>query len=219
MTPLRDIHDIARELTEPHAHREAYVIERDNGERWTSNHKTTSPALIDQLDAAPSGQGGDRSGSGYGSRPAARIEAIDALILIDLEASRWVRELGEDDPGDTKACVRRLHGLRASAAEETQKAIDSDLRRWWRHARILSGWDRAAWRPNNTCPLCAERRTLRINPDEHVALCVDCRADWDETTIGLLAEHIRSENGEDETLEHMDLATLEKKVEEPQITA
>lgn len=193
MKPLPDIHDVFAELTEPHTHREPYEPDRPDGEKWTTNHITTVPALVDQLDASPSGAGTDRNSSGYGSRPAARIEAIDALILIDLESARWVRDLGEDDPGDTKACLRRLHGLRASAQDATKEAVDRDVRRWWRHARIMSGWDSAAWRPDNSCPVCEKRRTLRIRLSDEAGFCVECRADWDELTIGLLAEHIRAE--------------------------
>lgn len=75
--------------------------------------------------------------------------------------------------------------------------IERDMRRWWTQARICSGWDSLPWKPNNTCPHCEERRSLRIRPDDKTALCVNCRETWDSTNIGILAEHVRLENGEE----------------------
>jgi hypothetical protein len=79
--------------------------------------------------------------------------------------------------------------------------IERDMRRWWTQARITSGWDSRAWAPNNTCPIteCGERRTLRIRVDDQTAFCVNCRETWDSTSIGILAEHVRAENGEELT--------------------
>lgn len=75
--------------------------------------------------------------------------------------------------------------------------IERDMRTWWTQARICSGWDSAPWKPNNTCPVCSERRSLRIRPDDQTALCVACRETWDSSNLGLLAEHVRQENGEE----------------------
>lgn len=235
-----DIHDLVRDLTLPHTHREAYSL-RMSGTTWTKGHVTLVPALINQLlNATPAGSG-ESSGSGTAkSRPAARIEALDTVMLIDDEAARWVRRLGHDDPGDalevirrarstfgptcpqcshtscvavqrgehverrairgsgTIACIRLLHGLHAGASPEQKRAIEHDARRWWHQARIVSGWDSAAWRPDNTCPVCEVRRSLRINLTTQTAVCIECREVWDTTTIGLLAEHVRIENAEDQ---------------------
>lgn len=76
--------------------------------------------------------------------------------------------------------------------------IEADVRYWWRQARIIAGWDSPPWRPYNTCPNCSKRRGLRINSMAHTAVCVECRTVWEPSTIGLLAEHIRAENGSDE---------------------
>lgn len=188
--------DMVRELTQPHTHREHYTIRQRTG--WEGHHhQVKAPALLDQLTASsPSGAGEERAGSGFTSRPAARLEALDTMINIDKEASAWVRDLGEDDPLDTKACILRLHGLSASTEPVTRKAIFRDVRRWWTQARIASGWDSAAWRPDNTCPMCGVHGGLRVRLADRVALCVDCRETWDETNIGLLADHIRIESEE-----------------------
>lgn len=212
--PNNPIHDQVRDLTETHRHREPYTY-GDGRTTWTSGHVTTVPPLLTQLGQATQQSMGDGGGSGgYKSRPPAFIESMDTLATIDLEASRWVRDLGEDDPGNTGACVRRLHGLHASAhrcdnarAQRddehrvtccSQHAIEVDVRRWWTQARIVTGWDSAAWRPDNTCPLCGKRGTLRVKLSAHSGMCIDCRETWDETTIGLLADHIRAENQEDD---------------------
>jgi hypothetical protein len=205
-----DIHTIVRQLCDWHTHRQPYVHTAD-GTTWETAHITQVPPLITQLaEANPASTG---AGAGKpASRPAANIEALDTLIHIDLAAARWVRDLGEDDHGDTIACVRKVYSLAASAhycgrtkavIEDrkvvccTVHSIERDIRHWWTQARIVSGWDTAAWAPNNTCPMCGERRTLRIRPDDQTGMCTGCRETWDATNIGLLAEHVRLENGDE----------------------
>lgn len=201
-----DIHDLIDELTRRHAHREPYAV-RNGATLWTRTHVTPVPSLIDQLGMTAASSTGESGAGGYASRPAAHLESVDTLIHIDREAARWIRELGEDDPGDTAACVRKLHGLHASATGCgrthagrgdccTAHAIEADVRRWWTQARIVTGWDSPAWRPDNTCPVCEKRGTLRVRLSAQSALCIDCRETWDASTIGLLADHIRHENHE-----------------------
>lgn len=252
-----DIHDMLDELTRAHRHRERYAAKRA-GETWTSQHITDVPALVHQLlGATPAGSGSESGSTSAKSRPAARIEAIDTLMLIDHEASAWIRRLGENDPGDTLeivrrqrgpsgpvcdrrcvhhscitirrgehierrriagsgtiACLRKLHGLHASAthcgrakpkrSKEGRPTccpahhIEHDVRRWWHQARIITGWDTAAYRPYNTCPVCDQRGGLRINLAMHAGLCIECRSVWGADEIGLLAEHIRTENADDD---------------------
>lgn len=209
---MTDIHTIVRQLTQTHVHRQPYTFEGDMSS-WDTQHTTTVPALIDQLAGVTRDTDGQRGAPA--SKPAANLEALDTLLHIDLDAARWVRDMGEDDPGDTKACVRKVYALAASAhfcgnhkaTVEAQKvtcctvhAVERDIRRWWTQARIVSGWDMAAWKPNNTCPMCAERRSLRIRSDDMTAMCVSCRETWDTGNIGLLAEHVRAENGETEVI-------------------
>jgi hypothetical protein len=211
MSDYLDIHMITRQLTDWYTHREPYTHE-SNGTTWQGHHITQVPPLITQLtDAAPADT--NKAGGKAGSRPPTSLDAIDTYIHIDLESARWVRNLGEDDPGDTIACVRKVHALAASAHfcgsnkattdPKTRKVtcctvhdIERDIRRWWTMARLVSGWDTAAWAPNNTCPVCSKRRSLRIRADDRTAMCTNCRETWTESTVGLLAEHIRAENGE-----------------------
>ncbi|GAB2762433.1 hypothetical protein [Nocardioides pakistanensis] len=194
-TPPLDTTDYVRELTERHTNRAHYTLRK--GDTWYGqDHLTTVPPLLEQLWHAdtPSPTAEDGPRPGYGSKPTARLEALDVAVRIDLEASRWVRELGEDDPGDTIRCVRLLHSLLPSAHEVTRRAAGKDIRRWWTQARVATGWDSPAWRPDNTCPMCGTRGTLRVNLASQGGFCVECRETWDESNIGLLADHIRGES-------------------------
>lgn len=75
----------------------------------------------------------------------------------------------------------------------TDHHIEHDVRYWWRQARIIAGWDSPTYRPFATCPVCSDRRSLRINLSTHSAVCVECRTVWGPETIGLLGEHVRLE--------------------------
>lgn len=188
--------DVVRELTETHKHREPFTYER-SGVSWAEKHVTEVPALITQLEHhEPSSTGDTQGAGGFKSQPAAHLEALDMLIAIDAEASRWIRVLGEDDPADTIACVRLLHGLHARCDAITQRDIEHDIRRWWSLARIITGFDSAAWRPNGLCPNCNRRGTLRVRVVDELAACIECKAHWDHYTIRTLASQIREQNGD-----------------------
>lgn len=210
---MTDIHTIHRQLTQWHVNRQPYRHET-NGTTWDTAHITNVPPLITQLDGADKRPAElDLGGTHPTSKPTANLEALDTLIHIDNEAARWVRQLGHDDPGDTAACVTKLYSLAASAqfcrrdkpTIEDREAICCDvhrieraMRRWWTQARIASGWDSSPWKPNNTCPACNERRSLRIRLDDQAGFCTNCRETWDSASIGILAEHVRTENAEEE---------------------
>lgn len=197
-----DLLDYVAELTRPYVHREPYTV-RLGATSYTQHHTTKVPALINQLQyASPSGQGEERGGGGYESRPAASVDAVATLSDIDHEAARWIRRLGQDDPDDTIGCVRRVGSLAAGLVRCKKPArgcceyhdIEHDAKHWWTQARVMTGWDSPAWRPDSSCPMCAERGTLRIKLVDQVGLCVECRETWNRETIGLLAEHIRLES-------------------------
>lgn len=250
-----DVHGMFDELTRAYTHREPYTMQRGLM-TITVGHLTRVPSLVRQLlsISGSTAGSGDMAGVAYQSRPAARIEGLDTLMLIDDEAGRWLERLGEDRIGDElrvvsrtpapsgpacttclhQSCVRirrgeviereripgsgtvaslnRLHGLLAGLVpcglhpRRTEAGyvrcchahrLEHDVRRWWHQARIVSGWDQAAYRLFNTCPICETRGSLRIKLEVHAALCVECREVWDAETIGLLAEHVRTENGDD----------------------
>ncbi len=195
--------DLVDELANPHQHREHYQVRA--GRTWQGRHHVTRvPSLLTQLWAndIPSGSVEEGARAGYASKPAARLDATDTATRIDLEAARWIRDLGEDDHYvDTAATVRQLHSLAVSADPVTRAAITRDVRRWWTQARIVTGWDSPAWTPDNTCPQCGERGTLKVRLTEKIGMCTNdpCRTTWDDTTIGLLADHIREESQAERT--------------------
>jgi len=189
--------DYVRELTAPHQHREHYTVRGLTGGIATRTHVTRVPPLLVQLWDAPSTKTESGASLGYESRPVARLDALDTAARIDVQAARWVTDLGEHPRSlHTVDVILQLHGLTPSADVVQRKAIEHDVRSWWLQARIVTGWDSPAWSPANTCPQCGERGTLKIRLAERIAMCTHdgCRVTWDETTIGLLADHIRAES-------------------------
>jgi hypothetical protein len=190
--------DYVRELTEQHSHAEKYSVRQ--GARWfPKTHHTKVPSLLNQLwsNDIPSAASEEGPRPGFASSPAARLDALDAAVRIDLEANRWITDLGERARRtDTADTIHQLHGLSASADPVTRHAIERDVRRWWTQARIVTGWDSPAWTPDNTCPQCGERGTLKVKLADHIGMCTNdaCRVTWDEASIGLLADHIRAES-------------------------
>lgn len=214
MTGLRrlDLHDLVRELCEETVHREFYMRKRK-----PKHHVTINPPLLVQLAAAATPKSSVESGASRpaASKPSAALEAIDTMMRIDHDAAAWLRSLGEDDPGNVISCVLRLGALAVSDRCERAKGsrgdqawisccryhqVEADVRRWWSWARVVTRWDLPPWTPDNTCPLCGTRGSLRVRVADRLAVCTEdhCRETWDEITIGLLAEHIRAENNEDE---------------------
>jgi hypothetical protein len=101
--------DMVRDLTRTHQHREPYTAELASGTTWSAHHTTTVPSLVAQLlGAAPAGSE-SMSGAHPQSRPAARVEALDTVMLIDGEAGEWLDRLGEVIPADRYVDGRRYH--------------------------------------------------------------------------------------------------------------
>jgi predicted RNA-binding Zn-ribbon protein involved in translation (DUF1610 family) len=206
--PGMSLADYVRELTEPHAHIEYFDLAvRDldghliprGGQR--SGQASVVPALLTQLWENETHTGSAEGGSrhAYSSKPAARLDALDTAARIDIQAHRWITDLGEKPRSlDTVDLIRQLHGLSASASPEARREIARAIRSWWVAARVVTGWDSPAWTPDNTCPQCGERGTLKVRLADAIGMCTNdaCRVYWDESTIGLLAEHIRVESAE-----------------------
>lgn len=192
-----DLYDLVRDLCEETQNREFYMRKRK-----PRYHVTINPPLLVQLAAASTPKPSVEAGAmrPASSKPSAALDAIDTLLRIDRDASAWVRRLGHDDPGNVIRCVIQLSALAAGQDSNTRVRIEYDVRRWWSWARIVTRWDLPPWQPDNTCPLCGVRGTLRVRVVERLAVCMDeaCRGTWDEITIGLLADHIRAENHEGE---------------------
>lgn len=192
--------DAVNELTLPHKHNEPRTY-RD-GETWiTEPHVTDVPSLLDQLAGAIPGRTTDSSARGYASRTPGRDDAIDVLMLIDTAAWVWCDHAGLTCRPTTAENVRALVGLHLEQGQVED--LSYEARSWVSLARVTTGWDKPAMAPDNTCPLCGKRGGLRIKVGDGVrstdatAACLNCHEYWDNDSIGLLAEHIRSENNED----------------------
>ncbi len=190
-------------VTEPYR----YLHSNDDGTLTpiTERHRTTSPPLLQQLWSAAETSKGMDSGNarGYQSSPAASLEALDVAIEIERDVHKLLTQLGETDSGDhwpdTTDAVRHLGSLVAPGQHTTRKREARTIRSWWSAARVVTGWDLPAFRPHNTCPVCANLGTLRIKWP--TGLCISCRTIWDSDHSGLLVEHIRAENHEDDQTE------------------
>lgn len=165
----------------------------------TKAHSIRVPPLLTQLAASdiPSKAAGGDTTPGYESKPAARLDAIDALADVTNGTTSWVTLLGHKPrTTGTVDLVLQLHGLLPQADPTQREKIEADIRHWWTLARIVTGWDAASWRPDNTCPSCGVLRSLRVKLLDRIALCTECKVTWNAGTIGLLAEHIRRESAE-----------------------
>jgi hypothetical protein len=203
-----ELADYVHELADTHHHVETYQTRSITGTGFVdARHATTVPALLTQLadNDIPSATVDEGPRPGFASKPAARLDALVALTDIDLEINRWILDIGEQPRHlDTPNALRQLHSIVAASDPLTRRAVERDVRRWWTRARIVTGWDSPAWTPDNTCPSCGERGSLRIRLADHIGMCTGrgdeekrrepCGATWDESTIGVLADHIRAES-------------------------
>lgn len=208
MTPLERLADAIDELVEPRTHREALTpdqapINARTGKPIHGAVLTDVTSLLDQL--AHIQPGGGIADGGHripGSRPTAHLEALDALMLIDTESGAWLTMLRMRDRHSVAANLRALLGGATALPQPEQHELANNAHRWVTIAAVITGWEIPPWRPDNTCPLCATRGSLRvragdgITSDEVSATCVSCWEHWHPDTIGLLAGHIRAENGE-----------------------
>lgn len=207
---LRDAttHDLVVDLVEHTRHHEPYTVQRRNPDGThtlvTRRWQTENPPLLEQLGTAVAQSAAVEEGprAGFASKPAARIDAIDALARITRDVEAWLRRLDLPIPYvpgvygtsevDLKVGVRRV----AAAEQLEPRAIARDVRSWWILARTVTGWDSPAWRPRASCPNpdCEVVDGLRVRLDVSTAVCVECWEQWDETTIGILADHIIAES-------------------------
>lgn len=194
-------HDYVQALTEPTTHHEPRTTQRTNPDGTTylltDTHRTISLPLLEQLTSAIATTGAIEGGAHtFASKPAARVDAIDVLQAIETEAQTWCRTLQLPIADKQTGMPLEVRALVRAAAANAGDRMTADLRTWWIRARTVTGWDSPSWRPDNTCPLCGIKGGLRVRLDAQTGMCVECGEGWDSSTIGLLADHIRAENGE-----------------------
>ena len=203
-TPIEIITDSVNELVRSRINKEPYthitVIE-GRAKLKPKVHKTEVPSLLDQLrQLLEPGGIGDQGPSHPSSRPSFRAEAYDVLLGIDRAAQMWLRYNKLETRHSIEGDLRQIVGATGTMLEHAVFNLAMEAKQWRVWARIATAWDMPARTPHNTCPLCGQYGALRIRLDLGVgtgeAMCVACNEAWDNFNIGLLAEHIRWENGE-----------------------
>lgn len=191
---LSSIADAVDALTNPIQVRERYEV-WENRNRKVRYWAHTLPSLLDQLHAAViPGEVYVEDDAGHihrmpQSTPPARLEAINACLVIDAGAALWVMRCHLTVREATASNLRALVG--ATVDSDTTNEMLSELRRWYGMAATIAGWERPPWRPSAPCPICDHTGGLRVRLDRQTATCVDCGESWTPDTIGLLGEYVR----------------------------
>jgi hypothetical protein len=204
-THLLEFVQAVDDLTRPRLNEEPFRKVNEHGTVIVDKHKTHVPPLLEQLLASlePGGTG-DTGRAIPASRPSARLDAMDVYRRIDQAVYQWAKTYVEQrrwDPLPDR--LRALVGVAPNIEDDELHQLTREARRWVTWAKVTTGWEVPAMQPDNTCPLCVVRGSLRVRVGDGItsteasACCINCGESWDDTNIGLLAEHIRSENGDD----------------------
>jgi hypothetical protein len=197
---LVDVADAADALTEPYKHREAIPYWDANRNRKQRDHWEAFPSLLDQL-AEAAFPGSAEPGAGeHASRPPADLEAVACHTAITIGSVKWAHRLRLDIRDTVASNIRALVG--ASMTSDDRADLLRELRAWVAWAETVTKWRNPPWSPGAPCPLtktndagedqpCNARGSIRVRLDTKTAVCLDCKGTWDESNIGLLAEHVR----------------------------
>lgn len=196
---LLDIAETADELTNPRRHVERIQdVDKHRHRRESAIRRVwiaVLPSLLDELaQAVVPGEAyiEDEATRGtFESRPAARLDAIDRLLAIEAGAAAWCQRSGLQLRDKPAGNIRAMVGAAPTIGSDNQTQLLADLRAWRTWAATVTGWERPPDAPRATCLHCAALNTLRVRLDRQTACCMACGAWWDNTTVGLLAEHIR----------------------------
>lgn len=191
------IEDRVAELTEPRVETlEQWVRSADGTRLEPVRRKVDHPSLVGQLQAAASRNNTDSASGGYESKPVVNVHAMAALQDMQAETRVWVKAIDPRRAGraDMAALVARLWFLADRAPTLTHErllTLDFDVMRWWSHARVTTTWGDAPIRPHVPCSECGKRGSIRVTTTPTSAVCLECGAAWDQSTIGALGEHVR----------------------------
>lgn len=203
MSLLDHIRDAADALTEPHMHSEPITFWDTNRNRKIRHHRTIQPGLLAQLyqSVIPASSSPDGPAGGVpGSRPPLAVEALSTHDEIAMAALHWCQTLNLTLRVSVESNIRALVGAAGTLDDDNQRRLLTDLRRWERWSKVLTGWE-TIYRPAAvTCPAitdsqpCGQRSTLRINLTAKTGMCRACGATWseDDGSITVLADYIRT---------------------------
>ena len=160
------------------------------------------PSLLEQL------RGGGSpppavSSTGRGSKPPARLDAVSHLRDVEREVLEWGQRLVARSflaglqlgAGSTRRRTVLLLEVLAARAPVLPPAVldalDRDVLRWWGAARIITAWDDPPQQLAIPCMACEAFGKIQVRLVPLVAVCMECRAVWDEQTISVLGYHVR----------------------------
>jgi hypothetical protein len=189
---LERLAELADALTDPHLHTERIEFWDHNRNRKIRVHVTTQSGLLTQLsELMLPGNDPDAGGGVAGSRPPARWDAICTHAQITVDAVRWCWNLRLDQRATVESNIRQLVGAYPTLPDDQRKELLRSVWSWHRQAEIVAGWKTPPMDPRTPCPFCSER-SLRINLADKQAFCGSCGTEWDEGSLGVLAEHCRA---------------------------
>ena len=170
--------------------------------RWRPEariHAVTHKPLLNQLEDAITGASAradeDAGHSSFTSKPAAHLEAVDVLAMIDRESLEYAVDLGLQAPPRTRTVVpvtplrHRLLDISGHVGLTESRPVQ----RWWVSARLATQWDQRPFQPNGApCLNCWHVKTLRIDVGNHLARCIECHETWDGPgPVAVLAQHVK----------------------------
>lgn len=177
--------------------------DRSRHRKLRTHTVTHAPLLVELANVGGGGsQSGDERGARYPtSRPPLRLDALDAQRAILAGVLTWLERLAAESRGGLYADLGQLVGLALPLPDSLAERVAHAAQGWATLAKVVTGFESAAFRPRAACPLCSEMQTLRVRVETASAACVACGEGWRKSdgTIYMLAEHIRQVNGERET--------------------
>lgn len=152
-------------------HRRGWVLLPGN-----QTHVVHHPGLLDQIDQTVTGRtvGQETFQTAYGSKPAGRLDCLALLHRVDQQS----RQLADEHGVPLLPVRARLTRLSGALGHRPHPVVRS----WWLTARVLTQHDGPPFAPDVPCPVetCERRGSLRIRPDQRIAVCVECQSTWDE---------------------------------------
>lgn len=195
---LEWLHASVEALTAPRVTTTARPLWTRSRNRKVDLHRVRhAPLLAELADAATPGhasQDGRGGRSVPGSRPAAWVDAVDALQFIRESVGAWCVWLAVPPRGGLAGDIRGLLGTAAGLRDDAVVAqLAADAHQWVGMAETLTGWSTPPFAPHVACPRCERLGGLRIRIDLRQGTCLHCRACWrtDDGGFGILAAHIR----------------------------
>lgn len=186
--------DHIRELTRPYLTSESVTqpVEGDDGKWRTTRrlHTVHHQSLLNQLHAAITGASSlsdeDAGRSTFGSKPAARLEALAVIGMIETESQELADTL--EIPRKRGTLTDRLLAISGKVGDREHPAP----KRWWTAARITTQWESRPFHPKGApCPQCWETSSLRVVLSEELARCTECGFSWDDNAFRVLAQHVK----------------------------